>query len=93
MSGRAFRPVRILREDVAREGGAPEAWSPGAVQELVRYARLCCGVEWRRPMAEICITEDQNGRWTVYTAGLVVTDLTREAAEAFAASYRRVTAG
>ncbi|ACB23181.1 hypothetical protein Mrad2831_1174 [Methylobacterium radiotolerans JCM 2831] len=51
------------------------------------------GVEWRRPMAEICITEDQNGRWTVYTAGLVVTDLTREAAEAFAASYRRVTAG
>ena len=27
-------------------------------------------------MAEIYITEDQNGRWTVYTAGLVVTDLT-----------------
>ncbi|SDA24914.1 hypothetical protein SAMN02799622_03510 [Methylobacterium sp. UNC378MF] len=44
-------------------------------------------------MAEICIMENQNGRWTVYTAGLVVTDLTREAAEAFAASYRRVTAG
>ncbi|SFT28402.1 hypothetical protein [Methylobacterium sp. yr668] len=44
-------------------------------------------------MAEICITEDQNGRWTVYTAGLVVTDLTREAAEAFAASYHRLTAG
>lgn len=38
------------------------------------------------------MSEDQNGRWTVYVPGLVVTDLTQEDAEAFAASYRRVTA-
>lgn len=43
-------------------------------------------------MAEIRISEDPDGVWTVYIPGLVVTDLTREAAEAFAASYRRVTA-
>lgn len=43
-------------------------------------------------MAEIRISEDTDGLWTVYTSGLVVTDLTREDAEAFVASYRRITA-
>lgn len=43
-------------------------------------------------MAEIRMSEDKDGRWTVYALGLVVTDLTREDAEAFAASYRRITA-
>lgn len=43
-------------------------------------------------MAEIRMSEDNDGRWTVYAPGLVVTDLTHEEAEAFAASYRRVTA-
>ena len=42
-------------------------------------------------VAEIRISEDTDGVWTVYIAGLVVTDLTREEAEAFAASYRRIT--
>lgn len=41
-------------------------------------------------MAEINISEDKDGHWTVYAPGLVVTDLTREAAEAFAESYRRL---
>lgn len=41
-------------------------------------------------MAEIRMSEDQDGRWTIYASGLVVTDLTREAAEAFVASYRRI---
>lgn len=44
-------------------------------------------------MAEIRISEDTGGVWTVYIQGLVVTDLTREEAEAFAASYRRITTG
>ncbi|WP_280141655.1 hypothetical protein [Methylobacterium sp. UNC300MFChir4.1] len=43
-------------------------------------------------MIDIRISEDKNGLWTVYRDGLVVTGLTREAAEAFAASYRRITA-
>jgi len=43
-------------------------------------------------MAEIRMSEDQDGRWTIFAAGLVVTDLTRDAAEAFIASYRRITA-
>ena len=34
-------------------------------------------------MAEIRISEDNDGRWTVFAPGLVITDLTREAAEAF----------
>jgi hypothetical protein len=42
-------------------------------------------------VAEIRISEDNDGVWTVYIPGLVVTDLTREEAEAFAASYRRIT--
>jgi hypothetical protein len=42
-------------------------------------------------MVEIRISEDNDGRWTVYAAGLVVTYLTREEAEAFTATYRRVT--
>lgn len=44
-------------------------------------------------MAEISVTEDNDGRWTVSAPGLVVTDLSREAAEAFADTYRRITAG
>ncbi|MBP1178501.1 hypothetical protein [Methylobacterium sp. PvR107] len=43
-------------------------------------------------MVDIRISEDTDGRRTVYAPGLVVTDLTHEDAEAFAASYRRVTA-
>ena len=41
-------------------------------------------------MAEISISGGTDGRWTVYGPGLVVTDLTREAAETFAESYRRL---
>jgi hypothetical protein len=43
-------------------------------------------------MTDIRVSQDQDGRWTVYAPGLVVTDLTHEEAEAFAATYRRVTA-
>ena len=42
-------------------------------------------------MVDIRMSQDNDGRWTVYAPGLVVTDLTREEAEAFAATYRRVT--
>lgn len=42
-------------------------------------------------MADIRVSQDQDGRWTVYAPGLVVTDLTHEEAEAFTAIYRRVT--
>lgn len=42
-------------------------------------------------VAEIRISEDADGVWTIDIPGLVVTDLTREAAEAFAARYRRIT--
>ncbi|SEH95640.1 hypothetical protein SAMN02799636_04647 [Methylobacterium sp. 275MFSha3.1] len=42
-------------------------------------------------MVDIRMSQDNDGRWTVYAPGLVVTDLTREEAEAFAAIYRRVT--
>ena len=43
-------------------------------------------------MTEIRIAEDNDGVWTVSAPGLVITDLTREAAEAFVATYRRVGA-
>ncbi|MCJ2067740.1 hypothetical protein MKK75_02785, partial [Methylobacterium sp. J-030] len=45
----------------------------------------------RFPLIDIRMSQDNDGRWTVYAPGLVVTDLTREGAEAFAAIYRRVT--
>ena len=41
-------------------------------------------------MAEINISEGRDGHWTVYAPGLVVTDMTREAAEAFVETYRRL---
>ena len=41
-------------------------------------------------MAEITISEGKDGHWTAYAPELVVTDLSREAAEAFAESYRRL---
>ena len=43
-------------------------------------------------MAGISISQIQDGRWTVQASGLVVTNLTRETAEAFADSYRRISA-
>ncbi len=43
-------------------------------------------------MSDIELVQDVDGRWSVTLPGLVVADLTREAAEAFAAAYRRVTA-
>lgn len=42
-------------------------------------------------MPEVSISQD-DGLWTVYTPSLVVTDLSREDAEAFAAAYRRLRA-
>lgn len=44
-------------------------------------------------MVDIQVTEDNDGVWTVSAPGLVVTDLSREAAEAFAAAYRRTLEG
>jgi hypothetical protein len=41
-------------------------------------------------MAEIELTQNIDGRWSVTLPGLVVTDLTRETAEAFAAAYQRL---
>lgn len=43
-------------------------------------------------MTDIHVSQNQDGRWTVYAPGLVITDLTHEAAEAFAESYRRIAA-
>lgn len=41
-------------------------------------------------MSEIGISQNDDGLWTVSVPGLIVTDLTKEAAEAFVAVYRRV---
>ncbi len=43
-------------------------------------------------MDQIELTQDLDGRWTVVMPGLVVGDLTREVAEAFIATYRRLQA-
>ena len=41
-------------------------------------------------MLNIELTHDIDGRWTVTLPGLIVCDLSREAAEAFASAYRRL---
>lgn len=41
-------------------------------------------------MAQIELVQDCDGRWSVKLPSLVVTDLTREAAEAFVAAYHRL---
>ncbi|GJE11704.1 hypothetical protein FOHLNKBM_2748 [Methylobacterium longum] len=86
----------MLRPPPARADRPPRRHGPdrrgGAVQGTVRPPRLCSRSTGKRAMAEIRMSEDQDGRWTIFAAGLVVTDLTRDAAEAFIASYRRITA-
>ncbi|MCJ2125845.1 hypothetical protein [Methylobacterium sp. J-077] len=42
-------------------------------------------------MLNIELTQDIDGRWIVTLPGLIVCDLSREAAEAFASAYRRLT--
>lgn len=48
-------------------------------------------VEFREnAVAEISIVQNGDGLWAVTAQGLVVTDLTKESAEAFAASFLRL---
>ncbi|MFD6321023.1 hypothetical protein [Methylorubrum thiocyanatum] len=44
-------------------------------------------------MAKLDISQNTDGLWTVSTAGLVVTDLSREDADAFIEAYERCLAG
>ncbi|WP_200943253.1 hypothetical protein [Methylobacterium sp. Leaf123] len=41
-------------------------------------------------MTEISIVKNGDGLWAVTAQGLVITDLTKESAEAFAASFLRL---
>ena len=45
------------------------------------------------PMAKLDISQNTDGLWTVSTAGLIVTDLSREEADAFVETYERCLAG
>lgn len=48
-------------------------------------------VEFReKAVAEISVFQNDDGLWAVTAQGLVVTDLTKESAEAFAASFLRL---
>lgn len=44
-------------------------------------------------MAKLDISQNTDGLWTVSTAGLIVTDLSREEADAFVETYERCLAG
>lgn len=83
---RGRRPARPRRAPSSILRGIDPA------QEIVSLTARFYPRSRRSAVVEIRMSEDNDGRWTVYAPGLVVTDLTHEEAEAFAASYRRVTA-
>ena len=60
-------------------------------RNALRRARVNRKVEFReRAVAEISVLQNGDGLWAVTAQGLVVTGLTKEGAEAFAASFLRL---